>query len=95
MSTLDCTDSDFGLGADLEEIRQQVRRFAAAEIAPRAAEIDLIRAGDRARAGAQRATDQRTLDRRTGEAACNRAGTGSDGATAQRAVFGGVAARPE
>jgi isovaleryl-CoA dehydrogenase len=41
MTTLDCTDSDFGLGADLEEIRQQVRRFAAAEIAPRAAEIDL------------------------------------------------------
>jgi len=40
MSTLDCTDSDFGLGADLEEIRHQVRRFAAAEIAPRAAEID-------------------------------------------------------
>src|ERR1700688_1289210 len=41
MTTLDCTDSDFGLGADLEEIRQQVRRFAAAQIAPRAAEIDL------------------------------------------------------
>ena len=41
MTTLDCTDSDFGLGAELEEIRQQVRRFAAAEIAPRAAEIDL------------------------------------------------------
>jgi isovaleryl-CoA dehydrogenase len=40
MSTLDCTDSDFGLGNDLEEIRQQVRRFAAAQIAPRAAEID-------------------------------------------------------
>ncbi len=40
MSTLDCIDSDFGLGAELEEIRQQVRRFAAAEIAPRAAEID-------------------------------------------------------
>src|ERR1700683_3434696 len=41
MTTLDCTDTDFGLGADLEEIRQQVRRFAAAQIAPRAAEIDL------------------------------------------------------
>jgi isovaleryl-CoA dehydrogenase len=40
MSTLNCTDSDFGLGTELEEIRQQVRRFAAAEIAPRAADID-------------------------------------------------------
>jgi isovaleryl-CoA dehydrogenase len=40
MSTLDCTDTDFGLGTDLEEIRQQVRRFAAGQIAPRAAEID-------------------------------------------------------
>ncbi len=40
MSTLDCTDSDFGLSAELEEIRQQVRRFAAEQIAPRAAEID-------------------------------------------------------
>ena len=40
MSTLDCTDSDFGLGAELEEIRQQVRRFAGAQIAPRAADID-------------------------------------------------------
>ncbi|MGB6604054.1 MAG: isovaleryl-CoA dehydrogenase [Steroidobacteraceae bacterium] len=40
MSTLDCTDSDFGLGEEIEEIRRQVRRFAAAEIAPRAAEID-------------------------------------------------------
>jgi isovaleryl-CoA dehydrogenase len=40
MSTLDCTDSDFGLPAELEEIRQQVRRFAAGQIAPRAAEID-------------------------------------------------------
>ena len=40
MSTLDCTDSDFGLGAELDEIRQQVRRFAAEQIAPRAAEID-------------------------------------------------------
>src|SRR2546430_11997369 len=40
MSTLDCTDSDFGLGAELEEIRRQVRRFAAERIAPRAADID-------------------------------------------------------
>jgi isovaleryl-CoA dehydrogenase len=40
MTALDCTDSDFGLGEDLEEIRRQVRRFAAAHIAPRAAEID-------------------------------------------------------
>ncbi|HYL02460.1 MAG TPA: isovaleryl-CoA dehydrogenase [Steroidobacteraceae bacterium] len=40
MATLDCTDSDFGLGAELDEIRRQVRRFAAAHIAPRAAEID-------------------------------------------------------
>ncbi len=40
MSTLACTDSDFGLGPDLEEIRHQVRRFASEAIAPRAAEID-------------------------------------------------------
>ncbi|HWZ62857.1 MAG TPA: isovaleryl-CoA dehydrogenase [Steroidobacteraceae bacterium] len=40
MSPLDCTDNDFGLGADLEEIRRQVRRFATEEIAPRAADID-------------------------------------------------------
>ena len=40
MNTLDCTDSDFGLGPDLEEIRRQVRRFAAEQIAPRAAHID-------------------------------------------------------
>ena len=40
MSTLDCTDSDFGLSPELEEIRQQVRRFASEEIAPRAAAID-------------------------------------------------------
>jgi isovaleryl-CoA dehydrogenase len=40
MTTLDYTDSDFGLGEDLEQIRQQVRRFAAQEIAPRAADID-------------------------------------------------------
>jgi isovaleryl-CoA dehydrogenase len=40
MSALDCTDSDFGLGPELEEIRREVRRFAAEEIAPRAAAID-------------------------------------------------------
>jgi isovaleryl-CoA dehydrogenase len=40
MNTLDCIDQDFGLPAELEEIRQQVRRFAAEEIAPRAAAID-------------------------------------------------------
>jgi isovaleryl-CoA dehydrogenase len=34
------TDCDFGLGETLEEIRAQVRRFAAERIAPRAAEID-------------------------------------------------------
>jgi len=40
MQPLDCIDSDFGLGPELEEIRQQVRRFATEEIAPRAADID-------------------------------------------------------
>ena len=40
MSALDYTDSDFGLGSELEEIRHQVRRFAQEEIAPRAAAID-------------------------------------------------------
>ena len=40
MSALDYTDSDFGLGSELEEIRHQVRRFAREEIAPRAAAID-------------------------------------------------------
>ncbi len=40
MTTLDYTDSDFGLGTELEEIRYQVRRFAQDEIAPRAATID-------------------------------------------------------
>jgi isovaleryl-CoA dehydrogenase len=40
MNPLDCTDSDFGLGPELEEIRRQVRRFATEEIAPRAAGID-------------------------------------------------------
>jgi len=41
MTPLDCIDSDFGLPAELEEIRRQVRRFAQEQIAPRAAEIDL------------------------------------------------------
>ncbi len=40
MTTLDCTDCDFGLPAEIEEIRRLVRRFAAQEIAPRAAHID-------------------------------------------------------
>ena len=40
MSALTCTDSDFGLGPELDEIRAQVRRFASEAIAPRAAEID-------------------------------------------------------
>jgi isovaleryl-CoA dehydrogenase len=40
MNPLDCTDSDFGLAPELEEIRQQVRRFASEQIAPRAAAID-------------------------------------------------------
>ena len=40
MTPLTCTDSDFGLGPELEEIRREVRRFAAQEIAPRAAQID-------------------------------------------------------
>jgi isovaleryl-CoA dehydrogenase len=40
MTPLDCTDLDFGLPEEIEEIRQQVRRFAAEQIAPRAAEID-------------------------------------------------------
>ncbi|HEY1892496.1 MAG TPA: isovaleryl-CoA dehydrogenase [Steroidobacteraceae bacterium] len=33
-------DSDFGLGESIEEVRDQVRRFAAERIAPRADEID-------------------------------------------------------
>jgi isovaleryl-CoA dehydrogenase len=37
MAAIDC---DFGLDESLEEIRTQVRRFAAERIAPRAAEID-------------------------------------------------------
>src|SRR5579864_8287043 len=40
MSPLDCTDSDFGLPPELEEIRREVRRFAAEKIAPLAADID-------------------------------------------------------
>jgi isovaleryl-CoA dehydrogenase len=40
MDVADCTDSDFGLGPELEEIRAQVRRFARERIAPRAAQID-------------------------------------------------------
>jgi isovaleryl-CoA dehydrogenase len=40
MDVADCTDCDFGLGPELEEIRAQVRRFARERIAPRAAQID-------------------------------------------------------
>jgi len=40
MTALDCTDCDFGLPEEIEEIRRQVRRFAAEQIAPRAQEID-------------------------------------------------------
>jgi isovaleryl-CoA dehydrogenase len=40
MTPLDCTDLDFGLPEEIEEIRQQVRRFATGQIAPRAADID-------------------------------------------------------
>jgi len=40
MNPLDCTDSDFGLSTELEEIRREVRRFATEQIAPRAADID-------------------------------------------------------
>ncbi|HVP33995.1 MAG TPA: isovaleryl-CoA dehydrogenase [Steroidobacteraceae bacterium] len=40
MNPLDCIDSDFGLGPELDEIRREVRRFAAEQIAPRAADID-------------------------------------------------------
>src|SRR5450432_1558602 len=40
MSTLDACDFDFGLGDTLDEVRAQVRRFARAEIAPLAQEID-------------------------------------------------------
>ncbi len=40
MDALDCSDCDFDLGETLIEIRNQVRRFATEQIAPRAAEID-------------------------------------------------------
>ncbi|MBW4052404.1 MAG: isovaleryl-CoA dehydrogenase [Proteobacteria bacterium] len=40
MSANALLDSDFGLGEAVEEIRRQVRRFAAERIAPRAADID-------------------------------------------------------
>jgi isovaleryl-CoA dehydrogenase len=40
MSANSPVDSDFGLGEAIEEIRQQVRRFATERIAPRAADID-------------------------------------------------------
>jgi isovaleryl-CoA dehydrogenase len=40
MTALECLDSDYGLPAELEEVRSQVRRFASEQIAPRAAEID-------------------------------------------------------
>ena len=40
MHALDSCDFDFGLGETLDEVRAQVRRFARAEIAPLADEID-------------------------------------------------------
>jgi len=40
MTPLDTIDCDFGLPEELEQIRQEVRRFAVEQIAPRAAEID-------------------------------------------------------
>src|SRR5215470_16043394 len=40
MATADAWDFDFGLGETLDEIRREVRRFATAEIAPLADEID-------------------------------------------------------
>jgi isovaleryl-CoA dehydrogenase len=40
MHALDSCDFDFGLGETLDEVRAQVRRFARAEIAPVAEEID-------------------------------------------------------
>lgn len=40
MSTFDRCDFDFGLGEELDEVRNQVRRFARERIAPRAEEID-------------------------------------------------------
>ena len=40
MSVFDRCDFDFGLGEELDEVRNQVRRFARERIAPRAEEID-------------------------------------------------------
>jgi isovaleryl-CoA dehydrogenase len=40
MSLFDRCDFDFGLGEELDEVRNQVRRFARERIAPRAEEID-------------------------------------------------------
>jgi isovaleryl-CoA dehydrogenase len=40
MSKFDRCDFDFGLGPELDEVRNQVRRFARERIAPRAEEID-------------------------------------------------------
>src|SRR3712207_9244210 len=40
MPTLQTTNLDFGLGSDLDMLRDTVRDFAAETIAPRAAEID-------------------------------------------------------
>jgi isovaleryl-CoA dehydrogenase len=40
MSKFDRCDFDFGLGDELDEVRNQVRRFARERIAPRAEEID-------------------------------------------------------
>src|SRR5580765_5013356 len=40
MSNPDSCDFDFGLGETLDEVRAQVRRFARAEIAPLAAQMD-------------------------------------------------------
>src|SRR5258707_776418 len=40
MSVADNCEFDFGLGETLDEVRAQVRRFARAEIAPLASEID-------------------------------------------------------
>ena len=42
MANLDACEFDFGLGETLDEIRAQVRRFARAEIAPLAADIDRL-----------------------------------------------------
>ena len=40
MSVFDRCDFDFGLGEELDEVRNQVRRFAREKIAPRAEQID-------------------------------------------------------